>query len=120
MVWEFFSEKELQCQCGCGKALMDDKFMKKLISLRKAIGPLSPTSAYRCPAHNAKVSSTGLTGPHTTGRAVDIRANSRQKYKIMEECRKLGITRFGIAKTFIHIDDLTQAQGFDEDVIWAY
>lgn len=118
--WQYFSTEELQCQCGCGQMKMDPGFMDKLVSLRRALGPLSLTSAYRCPSHNAKVSSTGLSGPHTTGRAVDIRANSRMKYKILAEARKMGFTRFGVAKGFIHIDDLTEADGFDEDVIWTY
>lgn len=118
--WQYFTKEELQCQCGCGQMKMDPRFMDKLVSLRRALGPLYLTSAYRCPSHNAKVSSTGLSGPHTTGHAVDIRADSKLKFKIVEEALKLGFKRVGIAKGFIHIDDLTADDGFPEEVLWTY
>ena len=119
-IYPYFSKAEITCKCGCGKAAMHPQFMWKLVELRRRLGPLVLTSAYRCPSHNAKVSSTGLSGPHTTGRAVDIKADSRLRYKIIKEASSLGFTRFGIAKSFIHIDDLTKDDGFDVDVIWVY
>lgn len=120
-MYKYFSDEELKCKCGCNESKMDDEFMQKLIRIREDCGfPFSLSSAYRCPEHNNAVSSTGLTGPHTTGHAVDIKANSRQRYKVMEAARKVGFTRFGIAKSFIHIDDLTVSDGFDEEVIWTY
>jgi len=96
--------------------------MVKVNQMRAAVGePFIVNSAYRCPEHNNNVSSTGLNGPHTTGRAIDIRAGSRLKSKILMAAIQQGITRFGIAKTFIHIDDLNEAAGgFDSHVIWTY
>ena len=77
-----FTEKELACKCGvCGKgaADMSPSFMAKLEAIREACGfPLPVTSGFRCQAHNAKVSGTGLHGPHTTGHAVDIRISREQ------------------------------------------
>ena len=117
----YFTEQELTCKCGCGASDMDAEFMAKLNEIRRIVAqPFAVTSAYRCPDHNEQVSSTGRDGPHTTGRAIDIRANSRLRYEIMEQARKLGMTRFGIARTFIHLDDLTETDGFDENVIWTY
>lgn len=119
--YEFFPKQELMCKCGCGKSAMDPKFMDKLIAMRRDVGiPFHITSAYRCPAHNEKVSTTGLGGPHTTGRAVDIVANSSLKYMIMMKASMNGMTRFGIAKNFIHIDDLTEADKFPDKVVWNY
>lgn len=100
---------------------MNDAFMQKVVAIRRKLGfSFVPTSAFRCPAHNSRVSSTGPNGPHTTGRSIDIRVNSRQRALILKEAAAAGMTRFGIGRDFIHIDDLTAADGFDEDVIWHY
>ena len=100
---------------------MDAGFMKKVEHIRCVLNfPFIVASAYRCPDYNEQVSSTGRSGPHTTGRAIDIKCNSRQRYMIQEQAMKLGMTRFGIGKTFIHIDDLTAARGFDNKVTWSY
>ena len=118
--YEFFTEQELTCKC-CGENHMDELFMRKVVRIRAKLGfPFSVNSAYRCPEHNNNVSSTGLDGPHTTGRALDIKANSRQKALIMRAAAEEGMTRFGIAKSFVHFDDLTGGDGFDESVIWTY
>ena len=121
MMFSYFTEAELACKCGCdGK--MDETFMRKVNHLRSVIGePFIVNSAYRCPEYNRKVSITGLKGPHTTGRAIDIKANARLKSRILQAAIQLGMTRFGIGKSFIHIDDLNEAAGgFDGHVIWTY
>ena len=119
--YKYFTEDELRCKCGCGKADMDSWFMDLLEEIREEVGePFIVTSAYRCPEYNNKVSSTGLGGPHTTGRAIDIKANSSLKYKISIASYKEGITRFGIGKSFIHIDNLKEVDLFTEEVIWTY
>lgn len=121
--WPHFDpsvDTRMACAC-CGKMELQEMFMRKVVEARIATAmPWVVTSGYRCPAHNNNVSSTGLTGPHTTGRALDIAAHSSEaRLKIMEACQALGMRRFGIARTFIHIDDLTLAEGFPPG-IWAY
>ena len=119
-MYKYFTEEELKCKCGCDNAAMDPLFMEKMDTLRETCGfPFVVTSAYRCPEYNNKVSTTGLNGPHTTGKAIDIAANSHQKYKIIKNLDS-SIKRFGIAKTFIHIDNLSAGEGFPEEVIWTY
>lgn len=120
-MYSYFTDAELRCQCGCD-GVMDEAFMKKVNHIRAEIGqPFVVNSAYRCGEHNNKVSSTGFNGPHTTGRAIDIRADSRLKSLILKSAANQGMTRFGIAKTFIHIDDLNEAAGgFSSHVIWTY
>ena len=71
--YEFFSDEELTCQCGCGQMAMDD-----------------------------------------------IKAGSRQKFLVMSYFRGEGMTRFGVARSFIHFDDLTEHDLFDEEVVWTY
>ena len=119
--YEFFSDEELTCQCGCGRMEMDAQFMRKVVNARGALGvPFIVTSAYRCPEHNNRVSKSGYNGPHTIGRALDIRADARTKSIVLDYFAKQGMTRFGVAKTFIHFDDLTEQDLFDEDVLWTY
>lgn len=123
-MWKYFDpsiDTKLRCSCGCGRMEMNDTFMKKLDSVRERAGfGFRVTSGYRCPTYNSKVSSTGERGPHTTGRAVDIAAaSSTMRLAIIEAAQKEGFRRFGVAKTFIHLDDLKESDGFPEG-IWSY
>lgn len=120
-MYKYFSHDELKCKCGCEEQQMDAIFMALLDDMREELGfPFHLTSAYRCPDHNEKVSSTGRAGPHTTGRAVDIAANGSKKYAILEAARKRGMCRFGIGKSFVHIDNLGKQEGFPRGVLWTY
>jgi zinc D-Ala-D-Ala carboxypeptidase len=119
--YEFFSDEELTCQCGCGQMEMDAQFMREVVEGRRALGfPFIVTSAYRCPEHNNSVSNSGYNGAHTLGRALDIKADARRKALVMNYFKGVGMTRFGVARTFIHFDDLTEQDLFDEDVVWTY
>ena len=121
--WRYFDpaiDTRLACS-HCGRMEMQDSFMQKIGRIRHEVGvPLRVTSGYRCPVHNNAVSSTGENGPHTTGHAVDIAADSRLRYHLVNAALAEGITRIGIAKTFIHLDDLTPADGVPDQVIWTY
>ena len=116
------ADAELVCKCGkCDGGEMDDAFMEKVIAIREVVGPLTVVSGFRCPAHNSIESSTGPSGPHTTGRSLDLRAaHSSARFAIMEEAMNQGMTRFGINRTALHIDDLGAAEGFPEKVLWHY
>lgn len=114
----YFSEKELQCKCGCGKLVFDKDFLVKLNHIRHNVGqPLYLNSAYRCPTHNKNVGGTEDSS-HTKGLAVDIScSDSVLRSKIIKQALNFGITRIGIAKTFIHLDaDPDKPQ----NVIWLY
>ena len=88
---------------------------------RDELGPLSVTSAYRCPSHNASVSSTGESGPHTTGHAIDVAVKDSKHRKLLIDYFATKVTGLGIAKSFIHIDNLTAAEGFDiRPNAWKY
>ena len=119
--FNYDTDSMLGCSCGCGVKGMQPAFLDLLDVIRESVNePMIITSGYRCPSHNQNVSSTGKTGPHTTGRAVDIRADSILRFKITKAAMEQGITRLGIAKSFIHIDDLGLLDGFPENRIWTY
>jgi zinc D-Ala-D-Ala carboxypeptidase len=120
-----FSAAELACKCGCGM-LPEPSFMAKVERLREAWGrPLRVTSAARCPAHNAKVSGTGLNGPHTTGRALDVEVARRDALMLLVLALRLGLfTGIGVQQKgigrFLHFDDLPDAPGQPRPTIWSY
>ncbi len=102
----------IKCQryCGCGQNQMDPTFMKKLKELREEVGlPMYLSSAYRCPDYNAKVSS-GETGPHTQGKAVDVTIAGEKAFELLKHALVLGFHGIGISQTgareqrFLHLD----------------
>mgnify|MGYP003136742018 FL=1 len=105
-----FTEKEFACS-HCGKNEMQEVAVKFCQDWREHIGQgVSINSGYRCSEHNNSVSSTGPNGPHTTGMAIDIGTNTQLQYKLIDfalhyEPKPTGI---GIAKSFTHLDWLTQ------------
>ena len=87
---------------------------------RNTLGPLQINSAYRCPEHNNNVSSTGLSGPHTTSKAIDIHVSSSQHSKQLIDYFATKVSGLGIAKTFIHIDILTSDEVAHRPNCWLY
>lgn len=122
--WQFFTRAELACR-HCGEIEMNRTFMAKLEAMRRAAGfPFIVTSAYRCPEHNQRVSSTGPTGAHTTGRAVDIAVRGERAYWIVANAYRYGFTGVGVQQKggsrFVHLDDLTAEGGFPRPNVWSY
>lgn len=101
-----FTPKEMGCKCGnCdGSAHMDQVFMEKLQAIRDVVGPMSITSAYRCPLHpvEAKKAKPGM---HGQGRAVDVAMVDGERMKLIRFAMVKGMRGFGFGKTFQHIDD---------------
>ena len=106
---------------------MQADFVAKLDLLREACGfPLIVSSGYRSPAYNAKVSSTGRAGPHTTGRAVDLKVKGLQAWQVIYHAQRLGFTGIGVKQhgghgtRFIHLDDLPRTKSRPRPWIWSY
>ena len=98
--------------------LMDKEFLMKLDYARGIAGiPFKINSGYRTEERNKLVG--GRYGSsHKKGLAVDIGYyGSRERYLILESLLKIGITRIGIAKTYIHCD---VDKSKDADVVWLY
>ena len=120
-----FQTSEIECACGCGMLPRLD-FMEKVETLRILYGkPLPVTSAARCPEYNAKVSGTGTTGPHTTGRAIDFGVSGHDAHRLlvlaasMPDFTGIGVNQKGNAR-FIHLDDLPNKPGQPRPWCWSY
>jgi zinc D-Ala-D-Ala carboxypeptidase len=127
-MYKYFKLAELKCKCGqCSSTgeEMNHSFMQKIEALRAQLNfPFAITSAYRCPTHNTIVSSSGMNGAHTTGRAIDIAIARQNAYRLVEAALSIGLTGIGVnqkgASRFIHLDDLTESDGFPRPTIWSY
>ena len=121
---ENFTYGELACHCGCGM-IPQKEFIDRTQNLRTRYGKaLHVTSGARCPAYNAKVSHTGTTGPHTTGRAVDFLIRGHEAYELLSLAFIDGFTGIGVSQKgdsrFLHLDDLPDAEGQPRPWVWSY
>ena len=124
---ENFTRDEFACHCGCGRALVDREFVRRLQALREDYGrPMKITSGYRCPDHNAAVSSTGRDGPHTTGHAADFAVSGYEAGRLFSLAAKYGFTGRGMhqrgaySARFVHLDDLPAGMGRTRPHVWTY
>lgn len=97
---------------------MKQDFMNRLDTVRDVTGiPLVITCAYRSREYDLAKGRSGNSA-HTKGMAVDIRCTtSVNAFKIVQAALKVGFTRIGIGKTFIHLDSDTS---LPQNVIWNY
>ena len=109
-ITEHFTTDEMKCK-HCGECHMDMDFMEVLEDIREAYGkPMYVVSGYRCPVHNMNVSNTGRTGPHTTGKAVDIAVAGVNAYTLLAAALYHGMTGIGVSQKgpvstrFLHLD----------------
>ncbi len=124
MTLRYFQLSEFACK-HCGQNLIDHAFVQELDDLRHNLGlPLVISSGYRCPEHNSKVSSTGRTGPHTTGRAADIAVSHGRAYEVLQAAMLMKFTGIGVnqkgSARFIHLDNLPNAPGQPRPTVWSY
>ena len=98
------NEFESPDKLGSGSE-MDVDFLAKIDAARELAGiPFKINSGFRTQEHNLKVGGV-YSSSHKKGLAVDISClNSDQKYIILNSLMAQNLTRFGIGKTFIHVD----------------
>ena len=124
-----FTEDEFRCRgtdCCDGRADMHPIFLALLQAARSDLGfALNITSGYRCPVHNARVSSTGERGPHTTGKAGDIAISRQPAFFLLgwamaqKAITGIGLKQHGSSR-FIHLDILTEPEHAPRPTIWSY
>jgi uncharacterized protein YcbK (DUF882 family) len=119
--WTYYTVEELACR-HCGLNLMDHEFMLKMVAIRDLLGfSLPVSSGYRCPVHNAAVSSTGDDGPHTTGKAVDIAISYQSARALVTTALEMGFLGVGIKQhgpvsgRMVHLDMVPGPER-----IWTY
>ena len=114
-----FKQSEFACHCGCGANNINLGLVTKLEVLRNKLNrPITIVSGVRCKKYNDSLGGSVTDSAHIDGFAVDIAVGSgSDRFEIVSELQKLGVTRFGVAKTFVHADiDASKPQ----NVIWTY
>lgn len=98
--------------------LMNIEFVALLDQLREKAGlPLHINSGFRTIEHNVEVGGKDESA-HTGGVACDIAApDSGTRYRIIKAACDLNFLRFGIAKSFVHVDAATDKP---LKVAWLY
>ena len=116
------SEFDQKGVAGSGEQFMDGTFLINLDSLRDRCGfPFIVSSGYRSPEYNNDISSTGFTGPHTTGKAADIAVSRNQARILLRNALEMDcFTGIGVAQKgdgrFIHLDCVDREQL----ALWSY
>lgn len=117
-----FHKDEFRCRCGCGKALMDEEFISELQKLRTKLGfPFRINSGYRCPTYNNRISKSGPSGPHTTGKACDVGIAGPNAFSLARLAFIDGFTGVGVHqhgdwdKRYLHLDILHKDEVVAED-----
>lgn len=126
--WLHFLPQSLACKDD-GSLTVDELLLDELEKLRTINGnePLVVSSCWRTPAYNAKVSSTGLTGPHTTGMAVDILCFGTKAFKLLNLALGMKFTGIGLsqkgdqATRFLHLDLIPPGSPLNtRPWVWSY
>jgi len=125
MSWEspYFSSEEMKCS-HTGLEKMDAGFMELLTELRAAYAkPMRVTSAYRDSTHPIEAKKS-KPGAHTTGKAVDIAVARGEAHELMHLAFAMGFTGIGVQQKgdgrFIHLDNMTEEDGFPRPTVWSY
>mgnify|MGYP003139248434 CR=1 FL=1 len=97
---------------------MDKDFLEKLDYARHNAGiPFKINSGFRTKKWNAHIGGR-FGSSHQFGLACDIKCvGSRDRALMIKAILEVGITRIGIAKTFIHIDVDKKKE---QNVFWLY
>ena len=103
---KFFTVQEFDSDDSPDSGLkMNIEFLKILDSIRKDCSfPFTINSGFRTPVKNALVGGKESSA-HLDGLAADIKIiDSQQRFKLISTAIKYGITRVGIASTYVHLD----------------
>jgi zinc D-Ala-D-Ala carboxypeptidase len=119
----FFTVKELQCK-GTDECEMDEGFMDRLVSVRKAFNkPMIITSGYRHQAHNSAIGGARYS-PHLYGKAVDVAVDRTDAYELVRVAMNHGMTGIGVKQRngsrFIHLDDMSPSENHIRPTMWSY
>jgi len=103
-------------------AFMDQGFLQALDEARHIAGvPFRITSGFRTPEHQENLRRRGYhvsdNSSHLRGYAADISATtSNRRWLVIAALIQVGITRIGVADTFVHCD----MDPDKSDAMWLY
>jgi len=114
-----FTKAEFDCK-ETAENNMQHEFMVVLQKIRTDYGKsLTITSGYRSAKHSIERKKGHSDGEHVQGLCADISCrDSQARYELIKLAYKHGITRIGVAKTFIHIGLGTNK--LPNNVMWDY
>jgi len=114
-----FKKAEFDCK-ATGENNMQHEFMEKLQAIRKDFGRgITVTSGFRSVKHPVEARKTHSNGEHTQGFCADIMCiTSADRFTLINLALKHGITRIGVAKTFLHLG--IGGKSLPINVIWDY
>jgi uncharacterized protein YcbK (DUF882 family) len=114
-----FTKAEFDCK-STGENNMQHEFMEKLQAIRKDFGRgITVTSGFRSVKHPVEARKTHSNGEHTQGFCADIMCiTGADRFTLINLALKHGITRIGVAKTFLHLG--IGGKGLPNNVIWEY
>ena len=114
-----FKKSEFDCTHS-GLNDMKHEFMAVLQAIRTEYGkPMTVNSGFRHPTHPIEARKGHANGEHTQGMCADIACNNgADRFRLVQLALKHGITRIGIAKTFLHFGLGTPK--LPNNVIWEY
>jgi uncharacterized protein YcbK (DUF882 family) len=100
-----FEEKEIRCNCGCLRMIINEEFILRLSAARTiANTPFVITSWTRCHKHNKAVGGK-QNSAHLDGIAADVYTpDSIIRQKVLFGAIKAGFQRIGIHEDYIHLD----------------
>lgn len=122
----YFSDKELQCKCGCNGLKLNSIFDTKLTALRQNLNaPMLVNSCCRCKKHNEAVDGNARSlhvydepFHKTNGTcAIDIK-RGKDDLKLLLEAWDSDWS-IGVTPTFFHFDCRTNVLGMPQ-VMFAY
>lgn len=109
-----FKAREFDCKCAaCEQTAVDEKLVEYLQKIRDHFGvPVTITSGYRCPLHNAEVGGAAKS-KHCDGCATDIKVKGVEPATLAAFAESIGILGIGLYDTdedghFVHIDVRTE------------
>ena len=115
----------LSCPC-CGVQGMDDEFMEEIDHLRHISQiPFIVTSGYRCPDYNNRIAKSGKSGPHTTGKAIDISLYGNKAWIVLSNALEMGFSGVGVYQSgdfkgrFLHLDQVENSGKIKRPNLWS-
>lgn len=114
-----FKKYEFDCK-HTGENNMQHEFLEVLQNIRTDYGkPMTITSGFRSVNHPIEKRKTHSHGEHTQGMCADVMCTlSQDRFLLIKLALEHGITRIGVAKTFLHLG--LGGTGLPNNVIWDY